>query len=333
MMIKQAIILFLMLGNSKRADSFSIFVCTDRYDKMDVTGNNLCTVLNGVASDDTIVKPSVFIIGGDNVGNGPDIGTNGHPDFSVNDVIEEVHSVFPDGQVLMTFGSHDTAAQEGMDEFLAGPAEQSGFYVYGVTFAQMRYADRESAEEKSYAYLDVDAQTGLGAVEGTAAFTAWVNTLEDHLPIIVMSHMPLHANRGDNVGAAIWTEALNEAAKEHPVIVLFGHNHTSEENATEEKPSCDPAYYLVPAGGSMPIQQKDVAAADCENLEILFTYMNAGYITLGYGSVITFEDISGDGMYDRITIARYSAEGLSPDFGTTGLVGPYSFDLTTGVKE
>lgn len=35
-----------------------------------------------------------------------------------------------------------------------------------------------------------------------------MSTIADRDPIVVMSHVPLHANRGDNPGALTWYKAL-----------------------------------------------------------------------------------------------------------------------------
>lgn len=301
----------------------SLFVCTDRHDPMDGSGNNLTSILSAIAADDNAVQPSVFLFGGDCVGTGPDESENGHPAFSLQDIYSEVGSVYDDAEVYVSFGSHDTAAEEGIDAFLSGPAEEDGYYIYGITYAQMIYATRQQAEEDEYAYADIDAVTGVGAEEGTAAFIEWVDSLDDSRPIIVSSHVPLHVNRADNLGARIWAEALDRAAESHPVIVLFGHNHTTEEYATEATPSLDPPYYLVPAGGSMPIQGEDPDGDYSEPVEIGFTYMNAGYILLGYGSVITFYDTTGDDAFDTISISRYNSDGLSAPFGKTEYISPY----------
>lgn len=39
-------------------------------------------------------------------------------------------------------------------------------------------------------------------------------------PIVVMSHVPLHATRGDNVGAMTWYKALTASAQTHDVLLL-----------------------------------------------------------------------------------------------------------------
>jgi hypothetical protein len=150
----------------------------------------------------------------------------------------------------------------------------------------------------------------------------WVSSLDDNMPIIVMSHVPLHVSRNDNLGAAVWCEALNKASETHDVVMLFGHNHTVERSGM------DRYYYLVPAGSSMPVQGSDRRGDYSEPVTINFTYLNAGYITLGYGSLLTFTDVDTDGVYDELTVQRYSTTGKDEIFGNTGIGSPYTITLT-----
>jgi hypothetical protein len=61
---------------------------------------------------------------------------------------------------------------------------------------------------------------------------------------------------------------------------------------------------------------------------INFTYINAGYLTMGYGSLLTFTDMDTDGMYDELTVQRYSTSGKDDTFGNTGIASPYTITLT-----
>jgi hypothetical protein len=70
-----------------------------------------------------------------------------------------------------------------------------------------------------------------------------------------------------------------------------------------------------------------------EPVTINFTYMNAGYITLGYGSLLTFTDVDTDGMYDELTVQRYSTTGKDDTFGNTGIGSPYTIVLTQWGEE
>jgi hypothetical protein len=66
-------------------------------------------------------------------------------------------------------------------------------------------------------------------------------------------------------------------------------------------------------------------------MRLNFTYMNAGYLKLGYGSVITFTDSDRHGRYDRMRIQRFSineADTLAGVFGNTGKKNPYETPLS-----
>jgi hypothetical protein len=308
-------------STAPESSSTSIFVATDRHD---FDGNNLVAVLEQVVADTDAVQPTVTLLGGDSVGKGSDFADTGHPAYTVAEPNAEIYSVLGDDvATYYTFGSHDTGNTNGYEEYLSGPAECNGYYIYGVSYAQMLYATDEQAEAAGYSYIDLDDDNGISASAASANFLNWVNSLDDNMPIIVMSHVPMHANRKDNLGATIWCEALNKAAETHDVVMLFGHNHTSENlNDT------DRYYYLVPAGGSMPVQGPDKSGDYSEPVTINFTYMNAGYLTLGYGSLLTFTDVDTDGMYDELTVQRYSTTGKDDTFGNTDIASPYTINLT-----
>ncbi|MFA6884397.1 MAG: hypothetical protein WCQ55_04750 [Paludibacteraceae bacterium] len=166
-----------------------------------------------------------------------------------------------------------------------------------------------------YDGLDLSDPFGISAESGAHRFRAWVNTLSDHAPIVIMSHLPLHANRKDNAGALIWFDVISEAAKSHSVIVFFGHNHT-----LEEKGNVTDAYnYMLTPGERIQIQSADYV---CDKV-LNFTYGNAGYVKLGYSSLVTFSDVDNDGSIDCLTICSYSANGDNVDkFGLTGKKNP-----------
>lgn len=95
---------------------------------------------------------------------------------------------------------------------------------------------------------------GISAESATASFTSWVSTLTDHEPIVVMTHVPIHAHRGDNPGGRRWFEALSHAAETHDVIVFYGHNHTLEEHGD----NLDRNSYLLVLGDSISIQGDNI---------------------------------------------------------------------------
>lgn len=340
-----ALLAILLSINTALADT-SIFVATDRHAKYETESppppddrgkapskkrpvydsdgnliwhNHLTEVLALVADD--AVFPEIVLLGGDNVGDGSDksIDANGYPIgapyFSMTAVDAQVKHVFGDAvQTLYTYGSHDIHATEPYEAaFSSGPVAANGYYIYGVTFAQMIFdTDQQAA---GYEGKDIVDQNGVSAQTASRRFLSWVNGLEDHHPIIVMSHVPLHANRGDNAGAWTWTKALNAASDNHDIIFLWGHNHTVEMRGGDR--DVELAHYLKMPGEAMTVQSWDAAEVGkparkhgdnpvTQTETLKFIYMNAGYITNGVGTVLTFSDANGNGLWDHLTAKRYA---------------------------
>ncbi|MBR3277935.1 MAG: metallophosphoesterase [Lachnospiraceae bacterium] len=319
--------------------------------------NNLTDVLSLVAQDEDAVQPEIVLLGGDNVGDGGD-GTKdetgypmGAPAFSMKAVDAQIAYVFgEDVQGLYTYGSHDTnEVGKYEDVFFSGPIKWNGYWIYGISFAQMIYDnDRQAlaADEKGHIYSGKDTvdANGFSAQTASHVFLSWVKSLDDHLPIIVMSHVPLHANRGDNSGSWTWTRALNEASENHDIIFLWGHNHTLERE--DEARSIEKAHYLLLPGQTITVQSWDLdgegrmilrrkvlstetetgtgKVADepqktgestepgyeliTQDETLRFVYLNAGYLTDGIGSLLTFTDVNDDGLWDELTVKRYTLD-------------------------
>lgn len=316
--------------------------------------NNLTDVLSLVAQDQDAVQPEFVLLGGDNVGDGGDENRDvtgypmGAPPFSIKAVDAQIKYVFGEGiHGLYTYGSHDsneTGKYE--DAFFSGAIKGNGYWIYGISFAQMIYdsdwqAVTEDERGKAYTGKDMKDPNGLSAQTASHLFLSWVKGLDDHWPIIVMSHVPLHAHRGDNSGAWTWTRALNEAAENHDIIFLWGHNHTLERE--DEGRAIEQAHYLLPPGETITVQswdldedgkmilRREILSAETEpapddaadesakaeedikpEYELItqsetlrFVYMNAGYITNGIGSLLTFTDAEDDGLWDSLTVKRY----------------------------
>ena len=302
--------------------SVSVFVATDRHAKE--AGNNLTAVLSEVAADPDAVMPEVAIIGGDSQNAGA---------FSVNDIYEELASVLGEKvRGYYTYGSHDRQETgKYFDSFFSGPAEEDGLYLYGINFGQMIYANNQQVEAARYTGTDMMDYYGYSAEVSVPVFTDWVNGLTDNKPIVIMSHVPLHLNRNDNLGASAWAKAINEAAQTHDIIFLWGHNHSTEEYEDLHGPSQDKHYYLVLPGETMPVQGPEKELS--EEIEMAFTYANAGYLKLGFGSLLTYSDANGDGSYDELQIKRYS---IDPEydgaFSETGYTSPFTQPLTKWVS-
>lgn len=310
--------------------------------------NNLTPLLKAVAQDTEAVQPDVVLLGGDNVGDAADRSVDntgypmGAPYYSLSGVSAQIRKVLGDEvRCLYTYGSHDDHAVETYDAvFFSGPMQADGYYIYGISYSQMiNDTDSQSADRKD---AGKDAADPYGHCAQTAShrFLSWVSTLEDHLPIVVMSHVPLHASRADNAGAWTWTRALNHAAENHDIIFLWGHNHTVEEAGSHK--AAEREKYLRLPGEELTVQSWDVdpngktllrrgegrQAEPIGQTETLrFIYMNAGYITDGVGTLLTFSDSDGNGLYDRLTARRYALSPEDEAFGDTGKVSPFEYTL------
>jgi hypothetical protein len=163
---------------------------------------------------------------------------------------------------------------------------------------------------------------GASAESAAASFTSWVSTLSNHEPIVVMSHVPMHAHRGDNPGGIYWFEALSRAAETHDIIFFFGHNHSLEERGD----SLDQNFYLLTAGDSISIQGNQLQGV--QRRQLGFTYANAGYLKLGWSTLVTFSDTDGNGLYDQAQLRRFNVLGNDESFfGLTGKRNPYTLKL------
>lgn len=307
---------------------FSLFAAADIHA---LDGNsNLTSVLSLVKNDPDAVQPDTFLLGGDLVGavgggarKGPppprkDDGKpftmrmspeelrRWQPTFSVDDVRREITDLYGEGvKTYFTYGSHDKNEVDGAAKFLSGLVSPGGYHLYGISFVAMRCADSAQIEEMHYDGPDI----GVGAADrNAAAFLDAMAALPDSDPVFVMSHIPLHYHRNDNRGAYLWAEALNEAAKKRPVFVFFAHNHTAEQRT-----SLDRQYYFVPAGSVLPVQGCE--KEERHDVTISFTYLNAGYIVKGCGTLLTRRG-------DELTIRRYSLTEPNDTFGGTNYVNP-----------
>ena len=296
--------------------------------------NHLTEILELVAADG--VQPEIVLLGGDNVGDGGEKSIDGTgypigaPWFSMTAVDAQVKHVFGDAaRTLYTYGSHDIHATDPYETaFFSGPVAADGYYIYGISFAQMINDTEQQLARKDYAGKDAADPNGACAQIASHRFLTWVNDLTDHRPIVVMSHVPLHANRGDNAGAWTWTRALNAAAENHDIIFLWGHNHTLE--ARESRRAVERENYLKTPGETLVVQSWDADEAGemvfmrgddlvARTETLRFIYMNAGYITNGVGTVLTFSDEIGNGAWDRLTARRYA---LAAEDG-----GTWTFEL------
>lgn len=338
--------------------SVSIFVASDRHEMG--SGNYLPDLMQKI-KDEAPDRPRLVLLGGDYVGG----GGNMTPEFPISDLYKEVYDKMPLAtcDALFTYGSHDNCCTDGYTAFYSGPRRYDGFHVYGVTYVQVACAtDADAAaaialrqgllragsdfeefedddlliSQNGYGGIDAADRYGKSAESSTKSFLEWADSLTDNDPIVVMSHVPLHANRNDNYGGLTWFEALSKVAGKHDVIFLWGHNHTLEEKASDKTDREDKnlkdrfLYLLTPADLLTPGDKMDVQG-DSETgtveKELNFIYANAGYIKLGYGTMITF---SGDGeTFDTVTFHRYAIDKIDPEteIGFTGKTNPCSVKL------
>lgn len=257
--------------------SVAIFA-TDRHDNTTIIGE----VLSQVTADG--YNPGLVALGGDMVGDGPDIEANDNyaPAVNTSVVQSEVHAALSaDVQVAILMASHDRNMVDDAGVLVDSPSGFAAgeYYVYIVPEA---YMDNEEA-----------AQTA------SEEFIAWAESgeVDASKPLVVLSHMPIHHLRGDNLGGAIWHEAINSVATaggEEPVRNVFffhGHNHT-----------VDPEEYYYPVGSSIAIQG---LGEDGQSEGVIqYTYITAGYLNKnGDATLLRVEE-------EQIVVDKYSAEGV-----------------------
>lgn len=336
----------------------SLFVASDRHEAGN--GNNLAAAIQKVANRNGIVTPSVVLLGGDYVGSGPDAGDTGQPAFTLADLRSEIFSSLDPNktEIFFTYGSHDRNCTDDYSAFFSGPHRCDGYYIYGISYAQMAYAtdsltraavalydkqgynipgnnpppanndstmpmpQQPSGGLRAYNGIDIADPYGISAESASARFAAWADTLSGHDPIIVMPHVPIHASRNDNPGGLCWFNTLSRAAQKHDIVLLFGHNHTLEERGN----SSDSGMYLLAPGDSITVQGDSVQGAQRQQLP--FTYANAGYLKLGWCTLITFNDTDADGHPDYLQLRRFSAIGDKATlFGSTDKPNPWLITL------
>lgn len=315
----------------------SLFVAADVH--MLHGESNLNAVLSLILRDEGAVRPSAVLLGGDHAGLVgrvpsreqlgaagffPAKGAGGHdcadwqPVYRLDELRGGISGLLgPSVPVFFTYGSHDKNAADPITASFQGPTSLEHCHLYGVSFCQMHCADDAQLAERGYD--GPDAALG-GAERGVRAFLEWADALTDRKPLFVMSHIPLHAHRTDNLGALQWTRAFNRTAQTRDVFVFFGHNHTAEHLTPFEK-EC----YFVPAGSTLPVQGRE--KEDQPQLTLRFTYLNAGYIANGFGTLLTLSDEDGTGRYDTLTIRRYSLHGDNACFGSTPHENPQRIRL------
>lgn len=267
-------------------DSIAVFA-TDRHDDTTI----ITEVLSAVKDDG--MYPGFVGLGGDMVGDGPPIAEDYAPEFNTSQVQGEVHAALSsDVEVAILMAGHDQNAIDdaGILVDTACGFEAGDYYVFIIPEA---YMDNEEAAQAA-----------------SKEFITWAESDEISIekPIVVLSHLPIHHLRGDNVGATYWHEAINQVATSgndcatRNIVVFHGHNHTV---STEE--------LFYPVGSQMAIEGfgEDGESEDT----IHYTYITAGYLV--DNGTVTLLDLDDT----KISFYKYSTNGGTPLGSTTRLSG------------
>lgn len=210
-------------------------------------------------------EPGLVVLGGDYV-------DNKNPD-SLYDITSKIHAVYPNAQTFYTYTPNDVnVAEDGSNRFAFA---RTGEYISG---------------EDYYVYaIDQNDMSSVASASGAAdRFVAWANSADATKVIFVMCHMPIHKSSGNNAGGSVWMNALNNVGENHDVVFLWGCNHNNETTA-------DTSVYYVARGGSLTPE-----GGNTDNIN--FTYVNAGYIRSGNGTMAIIND-------NNVTFLRYNTRG------------------------
>ena len=197
----------------------------------DVHGNpsTVTSVFEGIKSADSTFDPSTASFVGDT-------------QCAASSVTDAAQSVYSDVECYYAFGNHDNEGNYGISD-VTDLLYSGNYYIYAI-----------SENDMSDSSPDTDD------------FTSTVAGLDQTKPLFIISHMPLHARRNDNYGAAAWYEAISAAAEKMDIFFFWAHNHTSESDVDRA------AYYVAKDGSeTMSIQGGSTVTPN-------FTYANAGYI-------------------------------------------------------
>ena len=280
--------LALNLGSIAQTGNYSVFVATDRHEETNYLTSTVSQASNYVTSNYSVAVSKV-VHGGDLVDN-----NNSGSLASINAEFRGVLTHLTDSAIYYTWGSHDAnVTSTGTNGYLVSS---------GVVDRDME--DAVDLDGQAWLWgIDYNEMTNAStATSGAAVFTDWVSNLatDDVRPIIIMSHVPMHYRRGDNYGATIWLTAINEAADDHDIIFLWGHNHTSSNQNDSDHAYVPVGGSLTPesstsgGGGGGPQSNNSTDKGAGSAVTIQFTYMNAGYIKTGThgwrGSTITIDN-------------------------------------------
>lgn len=198
------------------------------------------------------------------------------------------------------WGDHDSKSDiEDYTGLVYGEEDDGNYYIYALSMYSV-HKDSDATE------VEADLK----------AFTETVSGLDKTKPMFIVSHLPLHDRRGDNIYAQNWYEVISDAAESMDIVFFWAHNHTGETSADTD------AYYVEKNGSeTMTIEGGSTITPN-------FTYMNAGYINANgqnparkgiattvqiYKDSMVFQDYNSSGAYTgtyahNVTVEREFAE-------------------------
>jgi len=259
--------------------------------------SNVNAILGGIQSTDGYELFDGMLFPGDfTPSHGHDASTEGIG------VLDEFSNGFVIGNKVYAEGNHDAPTVEKLNPY--GNNDPVGgtygvFVIHEEDYGQFGGTSANDPAADLKAYFDEKIASG------------W----DTKKPIFVMTHVPLHFNwrtvsdYGAGKNAQGIVEALNYGGENgFNVIFLFGHNHSSDYDAYVG----GSAIYL--AKGDTMLIAKPENYKEYQEVELKFTYMNAGYVgyfaDTGCGvdttlTMTTFK-IQADGS---VIITRYDANG------------------------
>ncbi len=178
-----------------------------------------------------------------------------HPKYKSSEILTHVQNVFPkldNKSVSVIWADHDSSVSDKGTDIVKG----KGGYESGLI-----YTGKNSDGSKAYYIYSIGfnhmTDGGGASAQAASAFKSWVKKTDPSIPVIVVSHVPLQALRGDNNGALYWSEALNYAATGTEGIVSTGQSGTTIRNVlflSGHNYTADPEEYYFAAGSTMDVQ-------------------------------------------------------------------------------
>ena len=182
-----------------------------------------------------------------------------------------------------------------------GTEDDGNYYIYALSMGDLSSNDRYRA-----GFGENRAQNGFTDSVDTAIanFLADAENMHKDRPLLIASHQPLLANRGDNGYANEWCDAINTVADKMDVAFFHGHNHNYDK---------DSDYYYA-KGSEMPVAQSNNDKTGVKT-KINFTHMCAGYMepsSTGSTSSTTREGVAVVATIyeDYINYTAYDADGI-----------------------